>query len=102
MVEANADPEVVTAIIRRETHDARAAKPASEVPSAPLGRSSSSPPAPSVASVAVAPPPAAPAAETSGVWNAQFILALVIVGVLLVVWIAERRSRREGADEDAG
>ena len=101
MVEANADPEVVTAIIRRETHEARAAKPASEVPSAPLGRSSSAP-VPSVASVAVAPPPAAPAAEASGVWNAQFVLALVIVGVLLVVWIAERRSRREGADEDAG
>ena len=97
MVEANADPEVVTAIIRRETHEARAAKPAPEAQAAPLGRSAPPAPAPSAASVAVASPPAAPASQSSGVWNAQLVLALVIVGVLLVVWIAERRSRREGA-----
>ena len=100
MVEVNADPEVVTAIIRRETHEARAEKAEEARLAASSGPAGfpRPPAAPSGgAAVSVAPPPAAPALESPGFWNAQILLSLAIVVVLLVVWIAERRSRREGA-----
>lgn len=97
MVEANADPEVVTAVIRRETQEAAATRVTrlANVASPMHGRSSSPPP---MEGKAIVEPvrPASPVPALSGLWNTQFVGSLVLVVVLFFVWVAERRSRKEG------
>ena len=99
MVEANSDPSVVTAVIRRETQEAAAARAAESAAVAvqggalnPVERQS----APNGVAVQGSSQPAAPVREAISSGMSQMLIAAVIVIVLLLVWIAERRGRREG------
>ena len=97
MVEANADPEVVTAVIRRETQEAAAARAMrlANVASPTHGHPSSPPPMEGKIVVELV-RPASSVPASSGLWNTQLVGSLVLVAVLFFVWIAERRSHREG------
>lgn len=99
MVEANSDPNVVTAVIRRETQEAAAARAAESAAAAvqrvqqnPVERQS----APNEVAVQEPSQPVAPVREVISSGMSQILIAAVIVVVLLFVWIAERRGRREG------
>ena len=105
MVEANADPAVVTAQILRETREAAAhdAALALTVACAPDGRSDS--PEQAAEMAAAIPPPGAPATATETFASGgavQFIAVAVLVAVLIVAWIVERRSRRKGEEIENG
>ena len=101
MVEANADPEVVTAVIRRETQEAAAARAMrlANVASPTHGLPPSLPPM--EGKIVVEPVrPASSVPASSGLWNTQLVGSLVLVVVLFFVWIAERRSQRKGEKYD--
>lgn len=90
MVEADADPAVVTAVILRETREADAERAVQAVPrqvEAPVAA-----PTPVLAVQEVAPrQEAAVTAAPTGL--TQIVVAAAIVVVLFFLWMAERRSR---------
>ena len=100
MVEANSDPEVVTALILRESHEAAAAHAAqTSAPKSAAMRYAHIPVRSQTASETAAlaverPEPDVPAPASAGFWNMQLVFAAVLVVALLAVWVAERRSVR--------
>lgn len=101
MVEANADPEVVTAVIRRETQEAAAARAVRLTNVAPPTHGHLSSPPPMEGKIVVEPVrPTSSVPASSGLWNTQLVGSLALVVVLFFVWIAERRSRRKGEKYD--
>ena len=107
MVEANSDPEVVTALIRRESREAAAAHaaqaPAPQTAAVPYTHLPVRSQAASETTMAAVdrPRPDTPA-PTAGFWNSQLVFALALVLVLLAVWVAERRSVRRKKEEKNG
>lgn len=108
MVDASADPNVVTAVINRETQEAAAERAAEYVPPVVMdlraGRTDASagsgalaaPSAVGNGTLAVpAPASAAPEKASFSPGMVQMLVAAAIVAVLIFVWVAERRSRIE-------
>ena len=102
MVEANEDPLAVTMKIRRESRVAeeralaeQAASPSGELAlPPPVPGTTPFPPAASEAHVAVPPPtPAKPVDADTAFRRARLGMVAVIVLVLLLAWIAQRRAR---------
>jgi len=103
MVEANSDPEVVTALILRETREAAAARAAhTSAPKTATMRYAHMPArGQAAAETAVAVEqgrPDVPASAPSGPWSMQLVFAAALVAVLLAVWVAERRSIRRAKE----
>ena len=109
MVEANSDQAVVTAVILRESREAAAAHAAqTSAPKATAMRYAHIPvrnrtAAETAAAVAVEQPKQdAPAPASAGFFNVQLFFAMALVAVLLVVWVAERRSVRKNKEGEHG
>ena len=108
MVEANSDPEVVTALIRRESREAAAARAAqAPAPQAAAVQYAHLPvrnqPAKETAMVVVDLPKSdTPVPASSGLWNRQIAFAMVLVAVLIAVWVVERRSMRRMKEDGHG
>ena len=107
MGEANADPEVVTALILRESSEAAAHAAQISAPRASAMQYAHFPvrnhAAGETATVAVErPTPDAPVHASSSLWNRQLVFAMALVVVLLAVWVAERRSARRIKEEGHG
>ena len=97
MVDADADPAVVTAVILRETREAAAERAASIRTSAPAGEAGGEHFAQSMEAgkgTSLSAPAPVREAEPSSSGMTQILVAAVIVVVLFFVWVAERRSRR--------
>lgn len=109
MVEANSDQAVVTAVILRESREAAAAHAAqTSAPKATAMRYAHIPVRNRAADETAAavtveqPKQDAPASAPAGFLNMQLFFAVALVAVLLVVWVAERRSVRRNKEGEHG